>query len=307
MEPNVGVEDSNQAEVQQEQAATVSSMVGGAPLQSVSSSTQSNPELDKRFTGATLDEIMVLEIFAGTARLTRAIKDLGMSAMAVDKDNQRAQSVHIAKHDLNEPDQVQSLCDFIQRHHKQILWAHFAPSCGTASRARGRPLPKLAKLGVKVPMPLRSDTKPMGLDGLGGLDKVKAETANITYDNACLLMRFCINLNIAVSLENPENSLFWKVPTVKAFMEDVGGFMVYFDNCCHGGTRKKGTAWWSNVNWFMALAIRCDGSHFHEKWNAELVDGKVVFSDPFGSSIPHTVVQQVGFHCQNQSDGNGCD
>ena len=175
VEHNVDVEDSNRLEVQPEQAATVSSMVGGAPLQSVSSSTQSHPELDKRFTGVTLDETIVLEIFAGTARLTRAVKDLGMSTLAIDKDNKRAQSVHIAKYDLNEPDQVQSLCDFIQRHHKQILWAHFAPSCGTASRARGRPLPKLAKLGAKVPMPLRSDTKPMGLDGLAGLDKVKAD------------------------------------------------------------------------------------------------------------------------------------
>ena len=61
----------------------------------------------------------------------------------------------------------------------QILWAHFAPSCGTASRARGSPLPKL---GVKVPQPLRSDAQPMGIDGLTDLDKIKAETANITYD-----------------------------------------------------------------------------------------------------------------------------
>ena len=283
---DVDVEDNNRLKVQQEQAVTVSSVVDGAPLRSAPSSTQSSPELDQRFTGMSLDEIMVLEIFAGTARLTRAVKDLGMSAMAVDKDNQRAQSVHIAKYDLNEPDQVQSLCDFIQRHQKQILWAHFAPSCGTASRARGRPLPKLAKLGVKVPMPLRSDTKPMGLDGLAGLDKVKAETANITYENACLLMRFCIKLGIAVSLENPENSLFWKVPTVKTFIDEIGGFMVYFDNCCHGGMRKKGTAWWSNVNWFLALAVRCDGSHFHEKWNAELVDGKVVFPTHLEAAYP---------------------
>ena len=135
----------------------------------------------KNFGGCSLDEVMVLEIFAGTGRLTRAVRDIGMASMAVDKDKSRAQSVHVACYDLNDPDQLQALCDFITKHHLRILWVHFAPSCGTASRARGRPLPKLAKLGLKVPQPLRSDTKPMGLDGLQGLVKIKAETANITY------------------------------------------------------------------------------------------------------------------------------
>ena len=60
----------------------------------------------KSLTGCSLDEVIVLEIFAGTGRLTRAIRDLGMSAMAVDKDKSRAQSVHVACYDLNEPDQL---------------------------------------------------------------------------------------------------------------------------------------------------------------------------------------------------------
>lgn len=95
------------------------------------------PQGDKRFDGFRLDEVMVLEIFAGTARLTRAVRDAGMSAMAIDKDANRAQSVHIANYDLNDPDQLAALCDFIGKHYHLILWAHFAPSCGTASRARG--------------------------------------------------------------------------------------------------------------------------------------------------------------------------
>ena len=101
--------------------------------------------------GCSLDEVILLEIFPGTGRLTRAIRDLDMSAMAVDKDKSRAQSVHVACYDLNDPDQLQALCDFIERHHSKILWAHFAPSCGTASRARGRPLPKLEKIGTESP------------------------------------------------------------------------------------------------------------------------------------------------------------
>ena len=247
----------------------------------------------RSFTGNSLDEIMVLEIFAGTARLTRAVKDLGMAAMAVDKDNSRAQSVHVACYDLNEPDQLQALCDFVERHHHQILWAHFAPSCGTASRARGRPLPKLAKMGIKVPQPLRSDQKPLGLDGLTGIDKIKAETANITYESTCVLIRLCHRFNIAVSVENPENSLFWKIPQIKELMTELKGYMTLFDNCCHGGTRKKGTSWWATVDWFTCLSARCDGSHFHQKWNAEIIDGKVVFPTHLEAAYPILLCERL--------------
>jgi ribonuclease HI len=255
-------------------------------VSSAQDGTSRTPQRGRDFSGMNLEGIMVIEIFAGTARLTRAVRDIGLSGLAVDKDNTRTQNVHIANYDLNDPPQFKALCELVQKHHAQILWVHFAPACGTASRARGRPLPKLKKLGVKVPQPLRSDAQPMGLDGLGGLDKVKTETANITYENMCLLARVCHGLGIAISIENPENSIFWKVPVVTALTSDIGGFMTYFDNCCHGGSRRKGTGWWANVDWFEQLAVRCDNSHFHEKWNADIVDGKVCFPTHLEAAYP---------------------
>ena len=245
-----------------------------------------SPFKGRNFSGKTLDSIMVIEVFAGTARLTRAVRDIGLSGLAVDKDNNRAQNVHIANYDLNDPAQFKALCELVQKHHDQILWVHFAPACGTASRARGRPLPKLKKLGVKMPQPLRSDSKPMGLDGLAGSDKVKTETANITYENMCLLARMCHDFDIAISVENPENSIFWKVPAVLDMLSEIGGFMTIFDNCCHGGSRRKGTAWWANVDWFKPLAIRCDNSHFHETWTADVIDGKVCFPTHLEAAYP---------------------
>ena len=62
--------------------------------------------------------------------------------------------------------------------------------------------------------------------------------------------------------------------------------MTIFDNCCHGGSRRKGTAWWANVDWFKQLAIRCDNSHFHEKWTADIVDGKVCFPTHLEAAYP---------------------
>ena len=193
----------------------------------------------KTFCGSSLDEVMVLEIFAGTARFTLAIRDVGMAAMAADKYSTRVQSVHVACYDLNNPDQLQGLCDFISKHHHQVLWAHFAPSWGAASRARGRPLPKLAHMGIKVPRTPRRDKQRLGLDGLAGTDKIKAETANMTCDSTCLLVRLCHSYTIAVSIKNSKNSLFWKITVVMLLLVEPGNHMIYFDNCCRGGAQKR--------------------------------------------------------------------
>ena len=144
-----------------------------------------------------------------------------MPAMAVDKEKSCAQSVHVACYNLNAPDRLLALRDFIEKHHEKVCWALFAPSCGTASRARGQPLPKLERLGANVPKPLRSALQPMGLDGLARTDKVKAETANNTYESKCILIRLCHRLAIAVSLANPEDSSSWKIPASEELMEKI--------------------------------------------------------------------------------------
>ena len=88
-EPNV--EDIKGAtEAQEELSFSPSFRTTGFDAQGVSG---------KSFSGVSLDEVIVLEVFAGTARLTRAIRDAGLSAMAIDKDKTRTQSVHIAQYD----------------------------------------------------------------------------------------------------------------------------------------------------------------------------------------------------------------
>ena len=148
-------------------------------------------------------------------------------------------------------------------------------------------------MGLRVLKPLRSDKQPLGLDGLTGTDKIKAETANITYESTCTLIRLCHLFAIAGSLENPENSIFWKIPAIEALMEEICGYMTLFDNCCHGGTRKKATAWWATVDWFTQLGARCDGSHFHETWNAEFINGKVVFPTHLEAAYPILLCERL--------------
>ena len=40
---------------------------------------------------------------------------------------------------------------------------------------------------------------------------------------------------------------------------------------------KKATVWWYNVKWFTSIAAQYNNSHYHHKWNAEIIDGRVVF------------------------------
>lgn len=185
------------------------------------------------------------------------------------------------------------------------IWAHFAPSCGTASRARERPLKSWENKGFKVPKPLRSDKHPRGLPGLSGLDKHKTETANIAYSQTAILARMLHGWGITISIENPLNSLFWKVPDIVQLLQDIVGYDKVFDHCCHGGLRDKSTMWWSNKDWFVALAQRCDGSHQHAKWNPQLVNGKLEFPTHQEASYPILLCQRLASIVKDKAISGG--
>ena len=208
-----------------------------------------------QFQGKPLEKILVLEIFAGAGRLAVALSDKGFTSMAIDKDPSRCKQVHIVQYDLVDEAQRNSLLQLIDKEGLSILWAHFAPSCGTASRSRERPSRKFEEMGFSIPKPLRSDAFPLGLPNLQGLDREKVITTNDTYKAMIEVAERCLQWGIAISIENPGNSLFWKIPFVLAFINRVKGFDAVFHHCAHGGLRDKLTRWWANVDWFLVLAI----------------------------------------------------
>ena len=186
----------------------------------------------KRFTGMNVSDLLFLEIFAGTARLSKVARDVGFQILPIDKTNARASQIFVAQYDLANPDDVEALVELIKTERHRILAIHLAPACGTASRAREKKLSSLAKHGFKMPVPLRSRDKPMGLDGLQGLDKV--------------IVRLCMELHILCSVENPANSLFWFFPDIAALL-DTRGIVWIFTTACmeapgtssrHGGLHK---------------------------------------------------------------------
>ena len=179
--------------------------------------------------------MIFIEVFAGTARLSKAVKEIGCQAMPVDKTADRSSQIHICIYDLADDSQCDDLLSFIEHNHENIVWIHCAPACGTASRARQKALPNLTAKGYHVAKPLRSEDFPHGVPGLSNTDKIRTETANLVYANTAKIIQLAFRFEIQCSLENPLNSLFWAVPEIQAVLAEIQGHDVIFDNCCHGG------------------------------------------------------------------------
>ena len=122
------------------------------------------------FAGQRLGDINVLELFAGTARLTKSFKRKGVRALALDKTSRRSEGQDVLEFDLSKRDEVDSLLSFIKANAKRIALVHMAPPCGIASRARGKRLRFLKDHGTKEPRPLRGDNHPDGFSWLVGSD-----------------------------------------------------------------------------------------------------------------------------------------
>ena len=261
-----------------------------------------------RFAGKDVSQLLCIEIYAGSARLSRAFRDLGFKTLAVDKITNRSEQMHIATFDLCEDDQLQALEELITRDADNIAYIHLAPACGTASRARERRQPHLERQGFRVAKPLRSDLQPEGISGLSGLDKFKTETANIVYFNTARLIKHAHGLGIARSLENPGNSIFWLVPCIQQLIQEVGGYDTYFDNCCHGGLRKKLTRWWCTTTWFSALEARCDGGHVHQPWKPTKQDNNIFYPTSEEAAYPILLCQRIaGIVLQHVLEMGACE
>ena len=249
-----------------------------------------------KFAGKCIGDLLFLEIFAGTARLSKIARDTGFQTLPIDKTAARASQIFIAQYDLTEPEALQAVLDILHTEKDRILAVHLAPACGTASRAREKKLTAFAKRGFKVPGPLRSTRstrQPMGIDGLSGLDKVRTETANIVYAATAKIVEVCHHLQILCSVENPENSLFWIFPAIEETLAEVGGHSVSFHNCMHGGARNKLTKWWATDKTFEELRVLCDGSHSHAKWNPNPVGKNLQFPTAAEAAYPILLCKRI--------------
>ena len=94
----------------------------------------------KCFTDVAVSDLLFVEIFAGTARLSKHARDAGFSILPVDKTAPRSSQIYIAQYDVMDKDQFEALMEVLQSEKHRIAAVHLAPACGTASKAREKKL-----------------------------------------------------------------------------------------------------------------------------------------------------------------------
>eukprot|EP00435_Cladocopium_sp_Y103_P058116 s1087_g20.t1 len=247
----------------------------------------------KDLSGLSLEDLYVIEICAGSARLSKVAHGHGFRTMAVDHSTSRTCGFPICVFDLTDPDDLESILNFIDEAADCILMIWIAPSCGTCSRAREKRLPQLEAMGYKVPGPLRSVLQPDHLDGLSGVDKIKVEKANMLYDAVLVIATRASELHIFTAIENPTNSHYWNTSPMRTLCEQQSHHYVTFHNCAHGGERDKSTSLWVNDDWLDELALLCDGKHKHKPWTTTLQSGGVKFATSSEAAYPYTLCERI--------------
>ena len=252
---------------------------------------------------------LVVEIFAGSCRLSKACKDVGFRATAVDKIKSRSENFTVYQCDLGDPLQLKLLKEYLAAEVDSLVHAHFAPSCGTASRAREKRIPNVPL--HRQPRPLRSDEHPEGLPHLSPNEAERVRLANLSYDATMELISLLVDLGVSCSCENPSNSLFWKYVEIRRGLAAIGGFFTAFHSCMHGGARDKSTTFWSHnprskdVNLFESLSVFCDGSHQHAPWVPKNHQGKMHYPTSEEAAYPVVLCQRMAHILKGEAVARG--
>ena len=218
-----------------------------------------------------------MEIFAGSARVTASLKQLGLtSSFGVDKFRSKNAMSAITIADLTTPEGEALLMNWLQM--ANVVGIFLAPPCGSASRARQIPLKK--RFGQQRighgPRPLRSDRFPNGLPNLttSELSRVSLANANKLYHLTGKLVRWACEVGCIFVVENPQFSWFWAT----TFWTEVAHLALYsiFHSCQYGGSRKKKTMLAFNAAEFLAVSALCPGqsrTHRHAQWGLNATNG----------------------------------
>lgn len=135
-----------------------------------------------------------LEIFAGEAGLTNAVKRTGLPCMCAVEI--RGESGEAVEFDLTKKEPFVKLKALLRK--GKVRWLHLAPPCKTFSRARRRD--RFAK--VKK---LRSTSCPAGFEPRPAV----VREANLLASRSAQLARIQLKVNGWFSIENPASSLLW--------------------------------------------------------------------------------------------------
>ena len=207
----------------------------------------------------------VVEICAGSARVTMSLQKLGFSSsFGVDRTIQKNGGKTLVA-DLTSSE-GQALCN-LWLSSPNLLGVFIAPPCGACSRARGIPVRLPNGKCIPGPRPLRSDAHPNGLSGLRWIDRARVTSANRLYRYITGVALSCIKRDLIVCIENPRNSLYWRT----SFFKPLRKFLHFTAHqaCAYGSMRPKHTALAHNNKHFDSINKTCPGegsSHVHKPW-----------------------------------------
>lgn len=190
---------------------------------------------------APLEDMVFVEVFAGCARLSRAVRRRGPQTQAWD-------ILYDAKYDMEDPVSFARLFSELKSLLKQerLLGVHLAPPCTTWSIARH-------------PM-VRSRKWLWGLPHLAGKARAQVLSANRVIKNVLTLIDWLIVNNVPCSVENPQSSRLFLLPFFRLHIaaERLKPVVCHF--CQFGEAWRKATTFLcgglSNTG---ALALKCSG------------------------------------------------
>ena len=175
-----------------------------------------------------------------------------------------------------------------------VVYVHWAPPCGTGSRARGRPIPKsLKRIGAPEPRPLRSDDFPQGLPGLTPDEQLRVDAANAIYLHYVKFGYILHERGIAQSCENPPNAFLWQCQGVEQLQRDLALEDVDFHSCMWGGQRLRVCRWRASPGMLSDLAVWCDNSHQHLPWTMKRSRDGWSFATAEEAEYPKKLTDQV--------------
>jgi hypothetical protein len=246
------------------------------------------------FKGLSITSFICLELFCGTAGLTASLRIKGFDAIGFDhSSNRHFAKAPISTLDLSKSTHQQLIFDIIDR--GAVFYIHLGLPCGTASRARDRPVAAhLVAQGSPNPQKLRSEEHPRGLPTLEGEALRRVSIANELYDFGSHVVAVCLHRGIRFSVENPRRSYLWLLCEWQALLARDNTFCVDFQNCMRGGFRDKWSRFYTNMSSMSTLALSCDGSHTHKPWSIQKTSEKGwAFSTADEAAYPHTLCDRV--------------
>ena len=164
------------------------------------------------------------------------------------------------------------------------FFQHWAPNCGTFSRARDHPIPGV----VNPPIPLRSDLYPKGIPSvLDSLPPSKRRKVELDTHMAEMAAAECLEAHRSgrhFSLENPKNSIARQLESWKELEGESGVYSTEYHACMFAECRRrKAQVLIHNVaplhhkiGKLCAPSGRCTRTKLpHLSWRPRVVNGKV--------------------------------